>query len=249
MTTSTSETGHAKNVANFEALIAFCKGYGSDYQPTDSNQEIKSMQILCDKANASITLVNQMLKPYSKAVEEREIAFNPLSKLTTRVISALAASKVSQQAIDNAHTHASKIKGVRIGKKAKPTIDPNNPDAKAIDNSISVSQLSYNSKVDNLEKLIESLKGEPKYVPNETELKISTLEELLNNLKVKNLAVLDATQPLSNARINRNSVLYNSNDGLVIIAKDVKNYVKSIYSPTHPKYKQISGLAFKQVND
>lgn len=243
----TTETGHAKNVANFEALIAFCKGYGADYKPTDPNQQMKAMQTLCTKAKASITAVNQMLKPYSKAVEEREIAFEPLSKLTTRTMNALAASKVSQQALDNANTHASKIKGARIGKKAKPVIDPNNPEAKVVDNSISVSQLSYNSKVDNFEKLIESLKGEAKYKPNETDLQISTLEDLLNTLKAKNIAVLNATEPLSNARIARNQVLYNPQDGLVTIAKDVKSYVKSVYDSKHPKYKQISGLAFKQV--
>ncbi len=31
---STSETGHAKNVANFETLISFCTGYGTTYNPS-----------------------------------------------------------------------------------------------------------------------------------------------------------------------------------------------------------------------
>jgi len=31
---STSETGHAKNVANFEDLISFCTGYGTAYNPS-----------------------------------------------------------------------------------------------------------------------------------------------------------------------------------------------------------------------
>jgi len=30
---STIETGHAKNVANFQHLIAFVKGYGEMYNP------------------------------------------------------------------------------------------------------------------------------------------------------------------------------------------------------------------------
>lgn len=30
---STSETGHAKNVANFQDLIAFVTGYGATYNP------------------------------------------------------------------------------------------------------------------------------------------------------------------------------------------------------------------------
>ena len=31
---STSETGHAKNVANFQNLIAFVTGYGATYNPS-----------------------------------------------------------------------------------------------------------------------------------------------------------------------------------------------------------------------
>jgi hypothetical protein len=31
---SHSETGHAKNVANFQDLISFCKGYGIIYNPS-----------------------------------------------------------------------------------------------------------------------------------------------------------------------------------------------------------------------
>ncbi len=30
---STSETGHAINVANFEDLISYCIGYGGSYNP------------------------------------------------------------------------------------------------------------------------------------------------------------------------------------------------------------------------
>ena len=28
-----AETGHAKNVANFESMVSFVTGYGNDYKP------------------------------------------------------------------------------------------------------------------------------------------------------------------------------------------------------------------------
>lgn len=34
---STSEVGHAKNVANFQDLIAFVDGYGATYNPTKNS--------------------------------------------------------------------------------------------------------------------------------------------------------------------------------------------------------------------
>ena len=243
---STTETGHSKNVANFETLITFCKGYGADYKPTEPNQAIASLQSTYTSAKQSVSDVNKAFTPYSKAVENREIAFALLSKLTTRIVNAFAACKASAQAIDNAKTHASKVKGTRIGKKAEAVVDPNNPNAKAEDTSISVSQMSYDSRVNNFEKLIEALKAEPKYNPNETELQVATLQALHDDLDIKNTAVRNATEPLSNARIARNKVLYDETNGLVQIAADVKKYVKSVYGVSSPKYKQIGSLAFSR---
>lgn len=243
---STVETGHSKNVANFETLITFCKGYGAEYQPSEPNQSIVTMETLYASGKASITAVNQALPPYSKAVELREIAFEPLSKLATKIINALAASKASEQAIDNAKTHASKIKGTRIGKKSETVIDPNMPNGQPEDTSISVSQMSYDSRVNSFEKLIETLKAEPKYNPNEAELKIVALQTLHTDLNTKNTAVRVATEPLSNVRIARNKVLYDETNGLVQVAADVKKYVKSVYGASSPKYKQISGLKFSR---
>jgi hypothetical protein len=244
---STTETGHSKNVSNFETLITFCKGYGADYKPSQANQEIGALQTKHSEAKALLSDVNKMFTPNKKAIENRDIAFKPLSKLTTRIISAFASCKASAQAIDNAKTHASKVKGTRIGKKDEPTVDPNNPNAKVEDNSISVSQMSFDNRVSNFEKLIETLKAEPKYAPNETDLQVSTLETLLADLTAKNTAVKDSFEPLSTARIKRNEILYNEETGLVQIAKDVKGYVKSVYGATSAKYKQISKLSFTVI--
>lgn len=35
--TSTSETGHAKNVANFDDLVSFVTGYGTAYNPSKAS--------------------------------------------------------------------------------------------------------------------------------------------------------------------------------------------------------------------
>jgi hypothetical protein len=44
--TSKSETGHAKNVANFESLISFCIGYNADYNPSNAALKISALQTL-----------------------------------------------------------------------------------------------------------------------------------------------------------------------------------------------------------
>jgi len=38
-----SETGHAKNVANFEDLISFATGYGATYNPSKNSLKIQQL--------------------------------------------------------------------------------------------------------------------------------------------------------------------------------------------------------------
>ena len=83
--------------------------------------------------------------------------------------------------------------------------------------------------------------------PNEEELKISTLTALYEDLKAKNTAVVETTTPLSNSRIARNEVMYKPLAGLVDIAFDTKVYIKSVFGPSSPQYKQVSKLEFKSL--
>ena len=41
-----SETGHAKNVANFDNLISIVKGYGEAYNPSRVALKLTSLQAL-----------------------------------------------------------------------------------------------------------------------------------------------------------------------------------------------------------
>jgi hypothetical protein len=241
---STSETGHGKNIGNFESLITYCKGYGADYNPSEKSQTLTELQKKYTTCQASQTMVNSLIIPYSKAVDERSLVFKPLKPLTTRLINAFAACKVSPNTLDNAKTYAAKIKGSRINPNQKPPIDPENPNPESKNDGKSVSQVSFDNQINNFELLIETLKGEPKYKPNETDLQVTTLEAHLANMRLKNSAAISATEPLSTARINRNNDLYNETTGLVTLAQEVKSYVKSVYGATHPKYKQISGIKF-----
>ena len=57
---STSETGHAKNVANFQNLIAFVTGYGATYNPSKS--ALKLPQLVALKADADTKLADVVAK-------------------------------------------------------------------------------------------------------------------------------------------------------------------------------------------
>jgi len=85
---STSETGHAKNVANFEDLISFCTGYGATYNPSKAAIQIASLNTLRTNAQGSITGVNSSKTAFTNATNSRQTSFDPLKKLCTKIVNA-----------------------------------------------------------------------------------------------------------------------------------------------------------------
>ena len=244
---STSETGHAKNVTNFNELISFVTGYGTNYNPTKSSIKLTALQALLAEAESSINAVNTALPAYSNTVSAREAAFEPLSKLTTRIMNAVKATDTTTQVDESARTLVRKIQGKRATPKTpEPEKAAAITEGKEI-KEISSSQMSYDNRLDNFDKLIQLLSSIPLYTPNEAELKVASLKNLYTDLKTKNTAFINAITPLSNARISRNETLYKADIGLVDTALDVKTYIKSLFGATSPQYKQISKLEFKAV--
>ncbi len=244
---STIETGHAKNVANFDDLISFATGYGTAFNPSKPSIKLTALQTLSTSAKNAINAVNAALPAYSNAVAAREAAFEPLSKLITRVNNALKATDTTEQVDESAKTLVRKIQGTRATAKKTDEEKAAEKAAGKETKEISSSQMSYDSRLDNFDKLIKLLTSVTLYAPNEADLKVTALTTLYNDLKAKNAAVVAATTPLSNARISRNDILYKANTGLVDIALDTKTYIKSLYGATSPQYKQVSKLEFKAV--
>ncbi len=241
---STSETGHAKNVANFEDLISFCNGYGGSYNPSKASIQIPSLQALRTTAQNDLTNLTTVNSVFINATNARQAAFNPLKPLATRIVNALDASEASDTLVQDAKTINRKIQGSRAKKVAKP--DTSTPDSEPTETakSISVSQQSYDSLIENFKKLIDLVASEPTYTPNEPELQIATLTAQAADLEARNTAVIDANTNLSNARIARNETLYEPINGLYDIAMEVKKYVKSVFGATSPQYNQVSKIKF-----
>jgi len=234
---STSETGHAINVANFEDIISFCTGYGTAYNPVQNAIKLPELNKLLTNANAALKTVNDELAKFIVATNERQLVFEPLNKLTTRLIAALDASGPTDKIVADARTIGRKITGAR---KTKKILLPNPGDPK----NISASQQSYDARLENFRKIKELLEEEPLYNPNETDLKITTLTTQITDLETKNTAVVNTTTDLSNARIARDHILYDKNTGLYDIQYEVKKYVKSVFGASGPEYAQIKGIKF-----
>lgn len=239
-----NETGHAINVANFGKLVSFCNGYGTDYNPSNADIKINTLTAIQTDSQNAINSVNECLPAYNNAIAAREIAFKPLSKHLTRVMNALKAASPNPAITAKAAALVRKLQGRRLSSGASEQQDLITQDGEV--KRVSSSQLGFDKRINNLDKLINLLGSIPEYNPNETELQLATLKTLLDDLRVKNNAVIEALTPLSNARIARNNMLYNNGEGLVDKALNVKAYVKSLYGASSPQFHQISGLEFKR---
>lgn len=237
---STSEVGHAKNVANFHDLISFCQGYGGDYNPSKADLKIGSLQALETQAQADLAAVIPLRTAYNDAVNARVQAFNGLKPLSTRLMNALQATNATAEKVADAKTYNKKIQG------KSSTQAPVAPDAPP-PNTISTSQQSYDQLIQHFSGLVSVLQSEVSYAPNEAELQVLNLNSRIALMNQKNQEISDAYTAVDNVRIIRNGTLYNVETGLVDRANEVKKYVKSIYGASSPQYSQVSALKFVKV--
>jgi hypothetical protein len=234
---STSETGHAKNVANFQTIITYVTGYGATYNPTNPNIQLPQLQLKHTAANTAVNDVNAEVASQTNLINLRQMKFDPLSKLATRIINALDASGVAPQVVADARTLVNAL----TGKRKSPKPDPADPNAPA---TASASHMSFDMRLDNFNKLIELLSTQPLYAPNETELRTTSLTTLYDTMLNANNDVKVADTKTSNARILRNEELYHPETGLVNTALDVKKYIKALFGADSPQYKQVSAIKF-----
>ena len=238
---STSEVGHAKNVANFQDLIEFVTGYGATYNPSKSSLKLAQLVALKATAEAKLTDVISKNTNYNNKVNERMVAFSNLKSLSTRLVNALQTTDATTATINDAKTFNRKMQGKKASASQTPT-DPNAP-APA---TISTSQQSYDQLIQHLTGLKSVLEEEPSYTPNEAELQVATIDAKIADLTAKNTAVSTAYTNISNSRISRNETLYTSDNGIFETASEVKKYIKSVFGASSPQYNQVSGIKFSK---
>lgn len=240
----TYQTGHAKNVSNFESLIIFVEGYGAVYNPGKELLKLESLNQLKEIAILKLNEVNVTLSAYTHTVTERETAFEGIDTYVTNMYLQLRAYEPSKNVLADMQSYIRKFKGRRAVPKITLTELEKLSETESEVKYNSVAQLGYDSRVENLDRIIALLATIPSYQPNEAEYKLQGLQDKLTVLRDKNSKVTQATADLSNKRKDRNEVLYNSETGLYDVALGVKSYVRAVFGLNSPQYKQIKNLRF-----
>ncbi|MBK6986368.1 MAG: hypothetical protein IPH32_17265 [Bacteroidetes bacterium] len=246
------ESGHAKNTANFDHLIALLLTYGTNYTPSSPSLAITNLQTVLTNAQTALTNVKNEYNGWKNATNGREIAFDPLKGLSTRLLNTLVAVGANEQTIKDYKTFNAKVQGSKLTKADAGIIEDPNADAAnkttlPVKKTVSVSQQSFDNLIEHYDKIIKLLASVPAYNPTETALKVATLQTTLANLKTLNTAAYTSAAKVSNARIARNKILYENPDALIVLAKAVKAYIKGKFGASSPEYGQVSSIKFTKV--
>lgn len=239
---STSETGHAKNVANANLFNSYAANLGIIYNPSNPDLGLKNLQALYSEAFAQQEQINAALPPYTFAVNARQAVFSTINKDLTKLQKAYKATKgVSGAQMEDFMTIARKIKGLR----KSPLAPPIPPETEAT--NYSVSQLSYDQRTNHFSELIQLLQTTPDYAPNETEYQITTLQTEKDQMMQTTQEVADTYFPLSQARSGRNKTMYTNENNLIDTYNTAKTYIFTILDKNSPEYKAFAKLKFKRI--
>ncbi|XZF13036.1 hypothetical protein ACTHGU_14715 [Chitinophagaceae bacterium MMS25-I14] len=247
--TSTSETGHARNVAAFKQLITACTGYGTKYRPAKASISMGNINTLLVQSRAALAALNTAEQLYKDAARTRAETFDPLRQLSTRIINALQASEVTDRTVAGARTILNKLQNKRATPKPETSAAVQADGKDTPIKTISTSQASYDNLAEHFDKLVELVAHEAAYAPNEPDLQAAALRMFHSILVSTNDSVATAITQLANARLHRDQLLYMPKTGMVDITKDIKSYVKSVYKANSAEYRQISGLSVRKLKN
>ena len=234
---STSEVGHAKNVANLQKLTEQVITF-TNYNPPVDNLKVANLQTLYTTASTKLSEVEDKRHANKNAITVRQSAFENLKSICTKIINHLEILGLPEGTIDQAKS----LNRVIQGGQKKTTTPPDENVQPAP--TVSTSRQSYTQQAENFGILLQLLSTIPTYAPNEDDLKLINLNTYKNSLVSSTQSVDQTEAELNTKLIERDTILYADGTGLYSIAQNVKKYVKSLYGATSQEYTTVSAIKF-----
>jgi hypothetical protein len=240
---SSSESGHAMNVANFGTMITIVGEYGNAFNPARPELKLSALKSMLTAAQVALEKAKDQRAEYSNAVAARDEVFKPLKKFATKIIAAVKACDVSKSVLENMKSVNDKIQGrrstsIKVSKSSSSTGETEEQKRS------STSQQSISRMIDHFEQFVAILSKEPKYMPNEPEMSVAGLKALIADMRAKNDMAISAEAKLQNAIISRDTTLYMNGTSVMALVTGVKNYAKSVFGGQSSQFVRLNKLKF-----
>lgn len=233
-----------KNAEAFTRMVDFCTGFGGNYNPGRQTLQISALNSQVIQIRAALDAVKVAKANYDLHVNARKQAFDLVPRILAGILRRLEAAGTKPEQLDDARAYVHQFIG------ASPRSRTRTPEASEQTESVpaakSILQLAFTSKADAFSKLIEALKTNPLYQPNEPEYTLAGLEAKLAELLQKNEVVAVARKEWRMKVIERNKVLYTNEDSMVMVARAVKKYVRGLFGHDSSEYALVKELSIEK---
>ena len=242
----TSRTsGHSTNLVSLRSLIPCAVSYGETYNPSKATIKIPALESLIAEGEHSLDLVLNLEVANKNAIDARTVAYKLLGLTLASINNLVKASDTSNEVRTYVSASVRTIRGIKL-KSKKIVSAKTEANGDVAETAVVVAHnMGYDIRLDNYNKLIQYLATVPNYNPNEPQLTVEGLTASYNDMKSKNLEVVNTDVQLTRARISRKAVFYTPSTGLAIAGSEAKNYIKAVFGVKSTEYKQVAKLKFK----
>lgn len=244
-----NETGHARNVASFEDLVIFIQSLGAAYQPASAAIQIKDLRDLQLDLRQHLQNVNDKNAIYRDKIYAKQNELEKMSNTATRILATMTGLGMDNKIINQAKSIVNKIRGGGGKKKSTtPVAAATTPETPPTESKkVSSSQMSFDQRLNNFNMLISLIASQSTYQPNEADMKVSALQNYTNTLQNLNQEATIAEQDLTIARQQRDALLYQEVKGAVVLATQVKAYIKGAFGSKSNEFKRVNGIKFTKI--
>ena len=238
------ETGHAKNVANFENATIIVAGLGAGYSPNQPLIQLAALQTKLTAGKAALDQVNMAEADKKIKTDEVQAEFEGLDKYVVNIKRTAEVElndpdfTANLQSIVNRFTSSSRKTGVPD--------DPLTPDIDESRTKLSTAQRSRDNQVAHLADMLALLQTRADYNPDDMQYKIETIEAKIASLTAKNNAAKTAEAVFGNELDARDAVLYDEETGIPKLIKLIKTQLALKPGKESAAYQQINALEFRK---
>lgn len=230
----------ANQVATFEKLLVYCRALDASYNPGRESIQPEALDALLDRAKAALKTFDLLHTAYENALNVRKPLARSLHQLASRVTDALVASGAPGEVIEEIQALRNRYNGPVRKKAAQNT---NEGAAVTVRYRRTLSQLDLATKMENFDRIVHRVSVEPRYNPNERDLKVTALRQFSADLFAANQEVVTTLSEMKKANATLNDLLY-GNGGIFETAKTVKTYIRSVFGKRSPQSKDLARFRF-----
>ncbi|MCD9188497.1 MAG: hypothetical protein LUM44_18915 [Pyrinomonadaceae bacterium] len=239
------ETGHTKNVANFETVIIVLTALGSVYNPVQALILLTALQTKLAQAKAALASLDTARAEKTVKIDEVEAGFAGLYKYVVNIKRTAEVAVNDPAFTADLQTIVNKFSSA--GRDTDLVDDPATPDIDESRTGRSTSERSRDKQLAHLAAIIALLHTKADlYRSNDAAYTIAAVETRHAELSALNNAALAALAAEANAEEARDEILYHPETGILRLVQLIKTELARNPGKDSAAYRQINALEFRK---